>query len=197
MTRRECKRAITELFALFYDTCTVIEAVPDSARPKMPYIVLTYGNTRPEQNAMLSIVDGVVQEIRVVHMTLDAQLISEGTLRSVPGVKSKAIDTTVDDLLQFCTFISGEYASIWLQQHDISIVPEGDTYPIYNSLNGVSTPYRAQQRFTVDFAMTTEDMAAMRQPATEYTQTSSGGSPALAALEAGYAEDAPITFTEE
>ena len=195
VTVQECKSYVLESFQSLYPNCTVIQSYPGfSVRPPLPYIVLEFGSE--ETTAEIeSMVDGILYQSWSETIPFTVELVTQSRTEHDNGVKKVLPPVAADDLAESVRFFLSPLAEDFMRAKNVRIYSTSSPMQVFNVTPGVE---RAQCSFAVDFILRTSEYAALAMADGSYPyDRKSAASKDLAAMPAGYFDEAEITCIDE
>jgi len=155
VTYGELKENIYELVSsYFYKPYTVVWGMAGGVKPKGPLITLKMGDISSPNHPVAENVGGVPVNVYGSATTVQVDLFTRG--RALPGetgYTEAAENTAVGELAGFVKFLGSEYADVWREVADVSILT-GTVRDLTELINDASWDFRAMTELEVAFTQT-------------------------------------------
>lgn len=200
MTTEQAQLLFERLVKQYFAGAAVQWCETNQVKPPYPFIALKL------TNVSRSVHPDTYEEEEVCRCylctgRLTLNLYTKGRKQAAkPGMTAPpARNTAVSDLQAFLRYLGSDAGQDFLLEHNLCILPEGDTLDVSALLNESKYEYRARQEFTISFIDEACGHSGITPPNEEqFEQTpSGGGTPEQAEDKTGWFESAQITQVKE
>lgn len=188
MTIRDAKEIILDIVEMFFSGANIALAQQSrSAKPKMPLVVVSFGNTHRVQHPPTTEIDGHLVSYYPTSVTAQIDLYTKGltitnTSKGVIGMEN----TALSDMVDFANFIGSAYFQTYADQKNISISQDGNVMDTTHLLNQSDYQFRATKEISLHFIHESIgysgilDHSSLRYPSSDEgdsNENTEGGSP--------------------
>lgn len=174
MTTEQMQRCFERLCGQYFVKANIRWGYTSLPKPVCPFLLLTLSGVHRD----IFPTDDGEGKIFLLSATVTADLYTPGRkFPTQPGRTPRpSFNTAVSDMQSFLDYLLSEEGLCYQEEHDLSVLPQGDTVDVSALLNDSVYEYRARQLFTVNFAEETRGYAGITPPdKEEFEETPSGG----------------------
>lgn len=203
MTTEQAQLLFEQLVKKYFAGTVVRWCETNQVKPPYPFVVLKLTNVsrsvHPDEYG-----DEEIRRQYLCTGRVTLNLYTGGRKSTAkPGMTSlPPRNTAVSDLQGFLHFLGSDAGQDFLEEHNISILEEGNTLDVSALLNESKYEYRAQQEFVLSFVDSTTGHSGVTPPAEQgedntVPSPSGGGTPEQSEDKTGWFESAQITQVKE
>jgi hypothetical protein len=135
------------------------------AKPKLPLLLLSYGNVTRSDMPNYMVVDGVNVGQYQSSVVLDIDLFTHG--KPITGGSDVEVftyrDSAVEDMSAFEDFLNSEYCVEWSDIHSVSWIREGEIQNLSGLLNETSYEFRSRMTLRIFYVSLAVEHAGVLQ----------------------------------
>lgn len=162
MTIGELREALREIVKQYFSGAAVKWTNENDLKPTGPLVTLRLGNVHRELFAIHENREGHPVKLYHSRAMLEVNLYTPGgTGKLKPGIRTKAVNTALNDMQDFLNYMDSDAVSGKLGRFDITVLPEGPAQDVSALVDGLQYEYRAMQEFTVDFTQNAAGLAGI------------------------------------
>lgn len=149
----EAKELFRQLTKKYFAGATVIFSnQPRTAKPEIPLVVITTGNTRRPHTPNQVFEGGHQIGYYQTKLPITVDLFTNGSPLVNNGAVIAYENNALEDILAFADFLNSDWSISWCHENDVSLIIDGDVQDLSGVVNDTSYEFRA--RMTVNFYFT-------------------------------------------
>ena len=213
MNQNQVKEILYDLVSEYFGGATVVWGMAKAVSPNVPQVALTMLSLVRPYQPIRSDRNGVPIYSYPSKTTVQVDLSTRGAqLSNDEGITMAHVNTAVNDLAEFASFINSVYVDNWCEKHDVSILVN-QVNDLTGLINDTTWDYRAMCELEIGFTETVvghtginfesglaydEEGNPVPLPQPEFEPTpSGGGTQTLADDYTGYFEQVETEYEQE